>query len=179
MNTYFTKENDGDVVLFLHGWGADSDAFGALTMQLTNYKCISIDFWGFGKSSEPNDANGWSVVDYANNLAEFMTEHNLQYCNIVAHSFGGRVAIVLSALYPHLVKRLVLLSSAGLRRFSLKRFCKVRAYKFKKFLVRHNILSASRLIDSGSQDYKNCSVVMKKTFIKVVNQDLSRYARLI
>ena len=67
---------------------------------------------------------------------------------VVAHSFGGRVAISLAARHPETVKGLVLISSAGVRpRRSLRRFCKVAAFKLRRRLG----LDVSRC---GSADYR-------------------------
>ena len=114
-----------------------------------------------------------SIGSNIEQLIGFMSEQGIDSATLVGHSFGCRVAMVVAATRPELVERLLLVAPAGLRRFSLKRWFKVKAYKLRKKL---GFKSAEQ---SGSDDYRNCSDEMKRTFVKVVNQDLSRYAKRI
>ena len=90
-----------------------------------------------------------TVDEYADGIAEWMSDFAVGGAVIVAHSFGGRVAISLAARHPEAVKGLVLISSAGVRpRRSLRRFCKVAAaFKLRRRLG----LDVSRC---GSPDYR-------------------------
>lgn len=175
MNTYFTKEEKGkDVLLFLHGWGCDGSIFSALASQLnsTNYL---IDLWGFGKSDAPLAA--WSVADYAHQLKNFCDKQGLTRFSIVCHSFGARVAVVFASLHPNMVSKIVMVGGAGLKRASIKRFFAVAKYKLLKKLSRWGVYKGK--LPQGSADYQSSSGVMRQTFVKVVNQDLSRYAKQI
>ena len=121
-NIFFTKEGNGNDVLFLHGWGCNSSIFCAFQSRLKEFNTIAVDLYGFGNTNLPTEAkDGWSSVDYADKIAVFIKSQNLKNLTVVGHSFGGRIAIVLCAKYPELVSRLVLISSAGLKRFSLKK----------------------------------------------------------
>lgn len=175
MNTYFTKEEKGkDVLLFLHGWGCDGSVFAPLASQLnsTNYL---VDLWGFGKSDTP--LAPWSVVDYAHQLKSFCDKQGLARFSIVCHSFGARVAVVFASMYPNMVQKLLIVGGAGLKRASIKRFCAVAKYKLLKRLAKWGVYKGK--LPQGSADYQSASGVMKQTFVKVVNQDLSRYAKKI
>ena len=174
---YFVRTGNGKPVVFLHGWGCDGSVFLPTAERLCNCECFLLDFNGFGKSPAP-PKDGWGVEDYTENLALFFKMNNLEGVTIVAHSFGCRVAMVLAAKYPQLVSKMMLVAPAGLRTFSFKRWFKVRKYKFHKFLCRmglaHNISERY-----GSVDYNACDDSMKNTFVKVVNQDLTAFAKLI
>ena len=174
---YFIKIGNGKPIVFLHGWGCDGSIFLPVAKLLPNNRCYLPDFNGFGKSPNPS-ASGWTVCDYAHALEAFFRLHNIEKATIVAHSFGCRVALVFSANNPNLVERLLLVAPAGIRHFSFARWCKVRRYKLRKFLCRmglcHNLSEKS-----GSVDYNACEDGMKNTFVKVVNQDLSHYAKLV
>lgn len=180
MNTInFTKEGVGDNVLFLHGWGADKESFRCISDRLMRSFCtVRIDFPGFGQSPPP-PYEGWGVEEYADNLAAFMRLRGLEGASVVAHSFGGRVAIVLCAKYPELVGKLVLVDSGGMRRFSLKRSLSVFSFKTAKCLVGFGLKSPECLKKYGSADFKALGAGMRNTFKKVVKQDLSRYAKKI
>ena len=173
---YFVKQGDGQPVVFLHGWGCDGSIFLPVANRLPNYANYLVDFSGFGKSDPPPEI-GWSVVDYAESLREFLLEHNLSAVTLIGHSFGCRVAMVLAANHPELVSRMLLVAPAGLRRFSLSRWWKVRKYKLSKFFAK--LRGEAPNAKYASEDYANCFPAMRATFVKVVNQDLSMYAKRV
>lgn len=80
-------------------------------------KCrvTALDFPGHGRSGFPPE-DGWGVQEYADFTADFIRALGLEGCDIVAHSFGCRVSIVLSAQQPELVGKLLLTGAAGLRK---------------------------------------------------------------
>ena len=173
---YFRQCGQGVPVVYLHGWGCDGQMFLPIVKHLPNYRNYMVDFAGFGNSEEP-PACGWTVDDYAEQLKEFLSEHNLTGVTLVGHSFGCRVALVLAAKYPELVSRMLLVAPAGLRKFSLSRWCKVRAYKLSKLISK--LRKTTPTVKYASEDYTNCSQAMRATFVKVVNQDLSAYAKRV
>ena len=174
---HFVKIGSGYPIVFLHGWGCDGTVFLPIAQKLSGCECYLLDFNGFGQTPPP-PKDGWNVDDYAENLAHFFKTNNLQRVCIVGHSFGCRVAMVFAAKYPQCVDKMLLVAPAGLRTFSMSRWLKVRKYKFTKFLCRlglcHNLNQRF-----GSVDYNACDDGMKNTFVKVVNQDLSNFAKII
>lgn len=176
MSYYFKKIGEGKPIVFLHGWGCDGSIFGPVANRLYNYAGYLVDFSGFGQSPPP-PKSGWDVVNYAGELKHFFDNNNLDKTVIVAHSFGCRVAMVFAANYPEKVEKLLLVAPAGLRKFSLKRWLKVSKYRCRKFL--HSVGLVEKPSGCGSADYLNCSDEMKNTFVKVINQDLSLYAKRI
>lgn len=170
MDTYCLQTGSGKPILYLHGWGASGEIFTPVAKCLPNFTNYMIDFAGFGNSPLPPN-NGLTVFDYAEQTVEFLTVRNLTNVIVVAHSFGCRVAMILAATHPQLVDRMLLFAPAGLHRFSLKRWCKTRLYKLKKRLRKN------KNVQGGSADYQATPNELKSTFVKVVNQDLSAYAR--
>ncbi len=174
MNTYFTKEEKGNkALLFLHGWGCDGAIFKSIATHL-NCTSYLIDIWGFGNSDTPPTA--WDVVDYARQLKTFCDEQGLTRFSIVAHSFGARVAIVFASKYPQMVENLLICGGAGLKRANIKRWLRVVRYKLAKTLSKFGV---NCRIPQGSADYQALDGVMKATFVKVVNQDLSCFAKCV
>ena len=174
---YFEKFGEGDeTIVYLHGWGCDGRIFEPIVKRLPCYSNYTVDFDGFGNSHEPS-GRGMSVGDYAERLRQFLVDEGLTRVTLVGHSFGCRVATVFAARYPQTVERMLFTGPAGLRRFSLKRWWRVRWYKFRKFLARIGL--APMPISQGSEDYRSCSPSMRATFVKVINEDLSRYARRV
>ena len=165
----------------MHGWGGTQINFKGVIdyLQLTsaNFKCINLDFPPFGSSSCPESV--LTIYDYAEMIFEFLTEIKIDKVNIVAHSFGGRVALILASQHGEIISKLILTDSAGLKaRYSLIKKFKIFKYKVAKYLQRKNLLKID-LSKYGSADYKLLNQVMKKTFINVVNADLTDKLSLI
>ncbi len=161
---YYTKtKGDGYPTLFLHGWGGSTQSFEYFAKE---YNAILVDFPPFGKSQEPKYT--YTLDDYIEIINKILTKEKISKVNLVAHSFGGRVAIALAR--QGIVNKLVLTGSAGLKpRASIKKsFAKFR-YKIAKFLVKSRLRDKSYLDKFGSSDYKALGSKMKKTFVNIVN----------
>lgn len=175
---YFKFGDLKKVVVFLHGWGSDSSSF-LWTRDYFDYcSTVFVDFPGFGKSDEP--AHTWSVLDYVNSLKEVLDGIEIDELILVGHSFGGRIAIKFGACYQNLYKkfRICLIDSAGiLPHRSILYKIKVARYKKLKQRKEQGFDVQSKIDSCGSDDYKKLSPVMKQTFVKVVNEDLSSDAK--
>lgn len=169
---YFEVYGEGEKnILFLHGWGCDGRIWESIYQKIKMYaRCITIDFPPFGKSSEPTQI--WTIQDYANITLCVLKKLKIHHCFVVAHSFGGRVSILLSS-QTKIVQKMVLTGCAGIRKFDAIRNLKIFAYKIKKLLCKCGLLSKKILAHSGSPEYKALSPVMKKTFSNIVQKNLS------
>lgn len=159
------------VVVLMHGWGMDKECFDKLVPLINdNQKILSLDFFGFGKSTEPRDY--FDTYEYAYYVFVLLKKLEIKNVVLVGHSFGGRIAILLSSMFKINVSSIILTSSAGVNKFSLIRNIKILRYKFLKTLSKYKIINKKYLEKFGSRDYKNASNNLKKVFVKVVNQDL-------
>lgn len=158
-------------LLLLHGWGCDSSIFDNFISLFPNRKILVLDFPPFGKSQvEPTD---WNVFTYANMVLALCQHCNIKKVDVLGHSFGGRIAIILSSLRSDFVRKCILVDSAGLKpKRKLKYYFKLYGYKLAKYFgfMFNNV---------GSQDYRDLSSDMKKVFSQVVNQHLDEYLPLI
>ena len=169
----YSLEGSGEkVIVMLHGWGMNKDAFAMLSNKFnTKAKCLIVDFYGFGDSGMPEEH--YDTYEYAYQIFLLLSKLDIKNIILVGHSFGGRVAIILSSVFDINIEGLVLTASAGLNRFDLKKKIKVLLYKFKKKLSSYGLYSVKKLTEAGSSDYKKLSPIMKSCFVKIVNQDLS------
>lgn len=158
-------------ILFLHGWGGNTKSFMFCAKAVKDTPCILLDFPPFGDSNEM--FNPWTIQNYASLVLELCKHLNITKINVVAHSFGGRVAIEIAS-NTNLIKNLLLTGSAGLKCKSFKVKAKENIYKIQKFLSKLKLYPKRKLLNRGSEDYKNLSNVMKKTFINVVNYDQTK-----
>ncbi len=175
----YIEEGEGSPVIILHGWGANINTVRPIINILNNrYKVYAIDLPGFGESSEPKD-----VIDsfkYAEIVREFMKQLKIEKASFIGHSFGGKLSIILSAKYPDLVDKVVLIDSAGLiPKRGLKYYIKVYSFKTLKFIYRNLFfwIKNENRIEAfykkfGSDDYRDASGVMRSILVKVVNENL-------
>lgn len=159
-------------VLFLHGWGGSTNSFLSVAKRLSNdYKVMLIDFYGFGKSKFPKMPI--DTYEYATQLFIFLKRKGINDLDIVAHSFGGRVALVLASMFDIGINRLVLVNSAGiLPKRTLSYRYKVLKYKLYKLLIKYNLVSNKKLSTFGSDEYKQLDALQKLSYVKIVNQGL-------
>lgn len=175
INYKYINKGSQDIVVFLHGWGLSGESFERIS-HLINKSSIMIDLFGFGKSSLPKDY--FDAYEYSYQIFLFLKKIGVDNIVLVGHSFGGRLAIILSSIFQINIKKLILTSSAGINKFSLLTSIKVIAYKLykstKKFVPYFKLDNFF-----GSSDYNNCSQIMKGVLVRTVNQDLGRLARKI
>lgn len=175
---YFEKTGSGNPIILLHGWGVDISIFDSITNMLkTKYTVYAIDLPGFGKSDEPDIP--YNLDDYVELLYQFIVDLDIHNPILLGHSFGGRIAIKFASLYK--VNKLILVDSAGLKQKNfIKTKSKIILYKLKKkyYKITKNVIKYNDLlINSGSQDYKDASTIMKKILVKVTNEYLERYLK--
>ena len=158
-------------VLLLHGWGCDCSVFEQFMKFFPQKSFLLVDFPPFGKTD--CTPNGWNIFTYARMVISLCEHLKIDKCDIVAHSFGGRVAILFCALFPRKASSLVLCDSAGLKtRKSLSYYKKIWTYKLRK---RFHL----NVQGYGSADYQKLDENMKKVFVEVVGQSLDEYCPLI
>ncbi|GAA0490829.1 alpha/beta hydrolase [Streptomyces stramineus] len=99
--------------VYVHGLGATSPAYFAETAAhplLTGRRSLLVDLLGHGISDRPTHFD-YSLEAHADALAEALTAAGATGAELIAHSMGGSVAVVLAARHPHLVSRLVLIDA--------------------------------------------------------------------
>ena len=121
-----------------------------------------VDFNGFGQSPEPS--RPYSVGDYAGEVLSVLEKENIDNAIIVGHSFGGRVAMEITAKFSDVAKGLVLVDSAGLKpRRKPNYYVRIALHKVLKKIGFKGL--------KGSKDFRGLSSMMKETFKKVVQYD--------
>lgn len=165
------KGHKKDVIL-LHGWGQNLELMAPVAEFLKDhFNVYNIDCPGFGLSDEPKEAMG--VEDYMEVIRAFIEKKKIQDPIFVCHSFGCRIALRYSAKYG--ARKLALTGPAGVRdKHGLKWYFKTYTYKLGKKISKLLKLDINKLQSkAGSEDYRNASGIMRATFVKVVNDDVT------
>ncbi|EOD00759.1 alpha/beta fold hydrolase [Caldisalinibacter kiritimatiensis] len=179
LNISYVCEGEGKNVLLLHGWGANITTMLPILNHLKDrFKVYAIDLPGFGESDKPKEI--WGNFEYADIVKKFIDKMEMKEVILIGHSHGGRISIILSNRYPELVKKMVLIDSAGLiPKRSMKYYLKVYSFKTLKFLYNTMLFWTNKeermekfYKKFGSTDYRAADGIMRKIMVKVINQDL-------
>lgn len=110
----------------------------------------------------------YSLDDYINEVKQFMKEKGLKKPMVVAHSFGGRIALKMMANTPEIFDKVVLTGCAGLKpKKTIKKVAKKILFNTLKPFVKRE-----RLKRFYSKDYVNLSPIMKESFKKIIAENL-------
>ena len=102
----FSKiEGSGKPLLILHGFLGMSDNWKTLGTQFeTDFQVHVLDLRNHGRSLHSED---FSYEIMAQDVYEYCQAHKLENINILGHSMGGKVAMLLATTHPELVDKLI------------------------------------------------------------------------
>lgn len=107
----YVRTGQGSPVILIHGFASSiytwKDVIPVLTRE---HEVVALDLPGFGGSGIPKHL---TPALYARVVPALLDRLGLGQADVVGHSLGGAVAVVLAVRQPERVRRLVLVSSAG------------------------------------------------------------------
>lgn len=97
-------------LVLLHGLFGSANNLGQLARAFKeDHRVFSVDLPDHGRSLWMSSA---SIEAYAESVARWLIDNEIEQCRLVGHSLGGKVAMQLALDYPSLVERLVVLDIA-------------------------------------------------------------------
>jgi pimeloyl-ACP methyl ester carboxylesterase len=99
--------------VYVHGLGAMSAPYFARVAGhplLRGHRSLLVDLLGFGLSDRPADF-GYTLEEHADTLAMALAAAGVTGAQVIGHSMGGAVAILLADRHPGLVSHLVLVDA--------------------------------------------------------------------
>lgn len=157
----------------LHGFLSKKECFLKQIVFFSRFfKVVALDMTGFGEAE--NQKHPYCVNDYAEEVKRAVDELGVEKYSVIAHSFGARVALKLSAA-DNRINRIIFTGAAGLKP---KRGVN---YLFKRasFLLLERLVPKEKLTWCYSNDYKALSPIMKESFKLIVSENLDDYAKKI
>jgi pimeloyl-ACP methyl ester carboxylesterase len=117
LNIHYKRLGEGPPVVMVHGGGNDWHEWEKnLAFLARSFQIYALDLPGFGQSKAPRAPVplAWGTSF----LRIFMENLGILNPSLIGHSLGGMVSIAFAACYPGSVKKLVLVDSIGLGKFS-------------------------------------------------------------
>ncbi|RZQ54395.1 alpha/beta hydrolase [Pseudoalteromonas phenolica] len=109
----YLEGGKGDVIVFLHGFGANKDNWVRLAKHLKDdYSIIAIDLPGFGDSFKKMDLK-YGVESQVRRVNELINQLGINKFYIAGNSMGGYIAGNYAIKYPERVTGLWLLNALG------------------------------------------------------------------
>ena len=130
-----SEETSKPIMVFVHGWGGSGRYWRSTATALANdFDCLLYDLRGFGRSSLPQSSDlGYSMKDYADDLAILLNALNLDRVYINAHSMGASIATLFLNRYGEKVHQAILTCN-GIFEYDARAFAAF--HKFGGYVVK-------------------------------------------
>ena len=184
----YIEKGEGEVLILLHGNGEDSSYFEHQLDYFSAYfRVIAIDTRGHGKSER--GTKPFTIKQFADDLYDFMCEHNIAKAHILGFSDGGNIALYFALKHSDMINRLILnganLHPSGVKtRFQLPivighKF--VRLFKNKSEEALRNYEMLSLMVNEPDISPEELSAIKNKTLVIAGSNDMIRdsHSRLI
>jgi esterase len=99
-------EGEGKPLLIIHGFLGMSDNWKTLSMQYVEqgFQVHALDLRNHGKSFHSEE---WGYAYMVQDVVEYCQFHQLKKVDVIGHSMGGKVVMLLATNYPELVDKLI------------------------------------------------------------------------
>lgn len=169
----YINSGNAKTILLLHGWGGSKDSFIKVKRIFkSHYNILSISFPPLNLYiTKTNSLIPLDMYDYKNITLNILKLLNLSSVIIICHSFGFRVALMLTTTNVK-IEKIIITGGAGIR---LKpNFFKKLNNQFSSILLKSHPEYFNQF---ASSEYVTLSNVDQQTFKNVVNKDLTAYIK--
>jgi pimeloyl-ACP methyl ester carboxylesterase len=126
---HFAERGKGFPVILIHGFCETNRIWDSFAERLSsNFRVITPDLPGFGKSPLPNGKI--SIKNVASTLNRRLHQLEIQKCLVIGHSLGGYVTLSMVAQRPGLIAGLGLFHSTALADSDEKRQNRNKVFEF-------------------------------------------------
>src|SRR5215469_16596716 len=119
IRTHYLEAGSGPTLVLIHGGGAGADTWGnwrgCIPVYAQHFRVVAVDMVGFGKTDKPDPAHfGYTQQDRNTHMIGFIEKLNVGTVNIIGNSMGGATTLGVAMRRPDLVRKMVLMGSAGI-----------------------------------------------------------------
>jgi pimeloyl-ACP methyl ester carboxylesterase len=119
LKTHYVERGAGPTLVLVHGGGAGADAWGnwrgCIAPYAECFRVIAVDMPGFGRTAKPApETYEYSQANRNVHLVAFIEALGAGPVNLIGNSMGGATSLGVAMARPDLVRKLVLMGSAGL-----------------------------------------------------------------
>jgi pimeloyl-ACP methyl ester carboxylesterase len=112
---HYYHGGEGPPLVVVHGVATRAADAALIYRELMSTRRVyALDLLGYGESDKPRNSS-YSVQTQAEIVRGFMDAIGVREADVMGVSMGGWIALKVAAEHPERVRRLVLVSSAGLR----------------------------------------------------------------
>jgi pimeloyl-ACP methyl ester carboxylesterase len=114
-------QRNAPAVLLVHGWGGYTYSFAEMIPALLHagYRIVALDLPGHGLSDKPAEESWYSEESLTRIVVQVVEREKLGQFAYIGHSMGGLLGLRLALNGTPSLRRLVLISSAGLTRIPI------------------------------------------------------------
>lgn len=110
MKLHYRIIGEGAPLIILHGLFGSSDNWRTMAKQLSsNRQVITVDLRNHGQSPQ-SDLMSYQLM--ADDVAELIRDLDLNKVEVIGHSIGGKVAMMLAANYAEYINKLIVIDIA-------------------------------------------------------------------
>lgn len=107
ISLHFVEQGRGKPLILLHGNGEDGSYFKhQINCFSADYRVIAIDTRGHGQS--PRGEKPFTIVQFAEDLHDFMDENAIAKAILLGFSDGGNIALTFALKYPERVEKMIM-----------------------------------------------------------------------
>lgn len=132
-NVHYQEAGQGTPLVLLHANPGDCRDFAAVMPALAkNFRVLTLDWPGYGRSSLTKDPATVTVEDIYQTLRAFLDALALGPAVFIGNSVGGNAAARLAIESPERVRALVLVSPGGFTQHNVitRTFCRLQGSRF-------------------------------------------------
>ncbi len=113
MNVHYVDEGEGEIILCLHGEPSWSFLYRKFYPVLApNYRVVSPDFIGFGKSDKLTKIKDYSYGFHFELMLDFIEQMKLDNITLVVQDWGGLIGLGVLGKIPDKFARVVIMNTA-------------------------------------------------------------------
>jgi pimeloyl-ACP methyl ester carboxylesterase len=114
-NIHYVEAGEGDPVFLIPGAFSTYRHWNKVIPFLSNhYRLLCIDYLGVGDSDKPRSGFKYTIEEQADLIADMMEKLQIPKVHIVGVSYGGAIALNITARYPERVGKIVSIEGNGI-----------------------------------------------------------------